>query len=146
MWTNQFGYRKGSVIFSHSKSDARSVLVAFLETIDYEINSQYVDNNRRYIAQNLLIDGSPVILVNYYAPNYEADQVQLLNDLTHVYAQLEITAYTRFFWGGDFHTIFHIFLDADWGSPQLYIKSVAKLLSLMSENDLCDIFRILSCV
>ena len=27
------------------------------------------------------------------------------------------------------------------GPPQLYIKLVAKLLSMMSENDLCDIFR-----
>ena len=45
-------------------------------------------------------------------------------------------------WGGDFNTIFDISLDADGGSPQLYIKSVAKLLSMMSENDLPDIFRI----
>ena len=37
--------------------------------------------------------------------------------------------------------MFDISLDADGGSPQLYIKSVAKLLSMMSENDLCDIFR-----
>ena len=62
----------------------------------YRINSQHVDNNGRYIVLNLLIDGSPVILVNYYAPNYEADQVKLLNDLTHVFDELEITANTRF--------------------------------------------------
>ena len=90
----------------------------------------------------MLIDSSPVILVNYYAPNYEADQVKLLNDLTHAFDQLEITANTSFLWGGDFNTIFDISLDADGGSPQLYIKSVAKLLSVMSENDLSDIFRI----
>ena len=82
VWTNQFGCGKGSVIFSHGKSDARCVLVAFREAVGYKINSQHVDNNGRYIVLNLLIDGSPVILVNYYAPNYEADQVKLLNDLT----------------------------------------------------------------
>ena len=65
-----------------------------------------------------------------------------VNDLTPVINQLEITANTRFLWGGDFNTIFDISLDADGGSPQLYIKSVAKVLSMMSENDLCDIFRI----
>ena len=85
----------------------------------------------------MLIDGSPVILVNYYASNNEADQVKLLNDLTHVFDELEITGITRFLWGGDFNIMFDISLDADGGSPQLYIKSVAKLLSMMSENDLC---------
>ena len=76
---------------------------------------QHVDNNGRYIVLNLLIDGSPVILVNYYVPNNEADQVKLLNDLTHVFDELEITGNTRFLWGGDFNTIFDISLDADGG-------------------------------
>ena len=67
--------------------------------------------------------------------------MKLLNDLTHVFDQLEITADTRFLWGGDFNTIFDISLDADVGSPQLYIKSVAKFLSMVSENNLCDNFR-----
>ena len=142
VWTNQFGYRKGSVIFSQGKSDARGVLVAFREAVNYKIISQHVDNSGRYIVLNLLIDGSPVILVNYYAPNYEADQVKLLNNLTHVFDQLEITANTSFLWGGDFNTIFDISLDGDGGSTQLYINSVAKLLSMMSENDLSDTFRI----
>ena len=141
MWTNQFGCGKGSVIFSYGKSDVRGVLVAFQEAVDYKINSQHVDNDGSYIVLNLLIDGSPVILVNYYAPNYEADQVKLFNDLTHVFYELEITSNTKFLWGNDFNTIFDIFLNADGGSPQLYIKSLAKLLSMMSENDLCDIFR-----
>ena len=38
--------------------------------------------------------------------------------------------------------IFDIDLDADGGSPKLYIKSVSKLLSVMSEIDLCDIYRV----
>ena len=130
-----------SVIFSHGKSDAIGVLVAFHEAVDYKINSQHVDNNGRYIVLNLLIDGSPVIFVNYYVPNNEADQVKLLNDLIHVFDELEITGNTRLLWGGNFNTIFNISLDADGGSPQLYIKSVSKLLSVMSGNDLCDIFR-----
>ena len=91
------------------------------------------------------IDDSPVILVNYYAPNYKADKVKLLSDSTHALNQLEITeitANTRFFWGADFSTIFDISLDANGGSPQLYVKSVVKLLSIIFENDLSDIFRI----
>ena len=37
---------------------------------------------------------------------------------------------------------FDINLDADGGSPKLYIKSTSKLSLMMSENDLCDIYRI----
>ena len=37
---------------------------------------------------------------------------------------------------------FDIGLDAEGGSPKLKIKSLSKLLSMMSENDLCDIYRI----
>ena len=37
---------------------------------------------------------------------------------------------------------FDIDLDADGGSPKLYIKSVSKLSSVMSEIDLCDIYRV----
>ena len=63
VWTNQSGCRKGSVISSHSKSNARSVLVAFREAVNYKIDSQHVDKNGRWIVLNLLIDGSPVILL-----------------------------------------------------------------------------------
>ena len=100
VWTNQLGCEKGSVIFSHGKSDARGVLVAFREAVDYKINLQHVDNNGRYIVFNLLIDGNPVVRINYYAPNYEADQVKLLNNLTHVFDESEITANTRVLGGG----------------------------------------------
>ena len=140
--TNQSEWGKLSVIFSHGKWDARGVLVAFREAVNHKIISQHADNNGRYIVLNFLTDGSPVILVNYYAPNYEADQVKPLNDLTRVLDQLEITANTSFFVGWWFQHNIDISLDADGGSPQLYIKSVAKLLLMMSENDLSDIFRI----
>ena len=63
VWTNQFGCGKGSVIFSHGKSDARGVLVAFHEAVNYKIISQHVVNSGKYIVLNLLIDSSPVILV-----------------------------------------------------------------------------------
>ena len=68
----------------------------FVKLLIIKINSQHVDNNGRHIILNLIINGSPVILVNHYASNYEADQVKLLNDLTHVFDHLETTANTRF--------------------------------------------------
>ena len=44
--------------------------------------------------------------------------------------------------GGDFNVIFDEKLDADGGNPNLKDKSITKIISMMSENDLCDIYRV----
>ena len=91
---------------------------------------------------NLLLNSSPVVLINYYAPNQEAEELKVLDRLTHILDQLDIAQDTTFIWGGDFNIILDIDQDADGGSPKLYIKSVSKLLSVMSEIDLCDIYGV----
>ena len=82
------------------------------------------------------MDSNLVILVNYYAPNVESDQLNVLDELAHIFNQLQISENTTFAWGGDFNLFFDIDLDADGGSPKLKVKSLSKLLSMMSENDL----------
>ena len=44
--------------------------------------------------------------------------------------------------GWRFNCFFDCKLDADGGNPKLKVQSIAKLVSMMSENDLCDIFRV----
>ena len=142
VWTYQFGCGTGSVFFLHGKSDARGVLIAFREGIKYKVKEKYIDTEGRYIVLNLLLNNSPVVLINYYAPKQEAEQLKVLDRLTHILDQLDIAQDTVFIWGGDFNMTFDIDLDTDGGSPKLYIKSVSKLLSVMSEIDLCDIYRV----
>ena len=77
------------MIFSHGKSDARGVLIGFLEAIKYKIKARYVDKNGRYIVLDMLIDNNPVILVNYYAPNVESEQLKVLDELAHIFNQLQ---------------------------------------------------------
>ena len=55
---------------------------------------------------------------------------------------MELEHDTTIVWGGDFNLFFYSFLDADGGKPQLKMNSITKLLSLMSERDLCDLFRV----
>ena len=131
-----------SIIFSHGKSDAQGVLIAFREAIKYKIVSKHIDNDGRYIILNVLIDNNPVVLVNYYASNDEAEQVKILEELNRISDALDSHEDTKYIWGGDFNMILNTYLDADGGSPALKIKSVAKLLSMMSDNNLCDIFHI----
>ena len=130
------------MIFSHGKSDSRGVLIAFREAVNYKITEQYVDSNGRYIVLNVLLDSVPFIPVNYYAPNYETDQLKVLEELSLIFDQLDTAENTTLIWGGNFNTIFIPSIDIDRVTPKLYVKSVSKLLSLMSENDLCDIYRL----
>ena len=44
--------------------------------------------------------------------------------------------------GGGFNLIFDSQLDSDGGNPRLKIQSLSKPISMMSENELCDIFRV----
>ena len=81
----------------------------------------------------MLIDNNPVIMVNYYAPNIESEQLKVLDELGHIFNQLQISENTTLIWGGDFNLFFDVDLDAEGGSPKLKIKSLSKLLSMMSE-------------
>ena len=101
-----------------------------------------MDKNGRYIVLDMLIDNNPVILVNYYAPNVEPEQLKVLDELAHIFNQLQTSENTTIIWGGDFNLFFDVHLDAEGGSPKLNFKSLSKLLSMVSENDLCDIYRI----
>ena len=142
VWTNQFGCGTNSIIFSHGKSDARGVLIAFREAIKYKIVSKLIDNDGRYIILNVLKDNDPIVLGNYHALNNEAEQVKILEELNRIFDTLGNHEDTKYIWGEDFNMILNTYLDAEGGSPAIKIKSAAKLLSMMSDNDLCDIFRI----
>ena len=91
IWTDQFGCGQGSIVFSHDKSDARGVLVAFRERLKYKVRAQYVDDNSRYIVLDAVFDNNPVILVNYYAPNVETDQMKVLDEITQIFEKFEIS-------------------------------------------------------
>ena len=88
------------------------------------------------------IQGLPVILVNYYAPNGEKEPVEVLIQIKEFLSKIEYDQNTAIIWGGDFNVIFDKSLDADGGNLTLKIQSLTKIHTLMAENELCDIFRL----
>ena len=56
--------------------------------------------------------------------------------------KMELEENTKIIWCGDFNSFFDCKLDTDDGNPKLKIQSITKLVSMMSENNLCDIFRV----
>ena len=81
-------------------------------------------------------------MINYYAPNVEGAQITVLSEINDIINNLVLEEDTTILWGGDCNSFFDIKLDADGGSPQLKEKSICKLITMMSQFDLCDIFRV----
>ena len=103
--TNQFGCGNKHTVFSHGTSDSRGVLIAFRDASTYKVISQYIDDSGRFIVLNTLIEDSPVVLINYYAPNEEKDQLKVLDDLNHILDNIDISEDTFLVWCGDFNLI-----------------------------------------
>ena len=117
------------------------VLIAFHEDLKYKIVEKHIDSDGRYAVLNALIDNNPIILANFYTPCEEPDQLKILDELNRIFDQLQVEEDTQFIWGDDFNVVFDIVLDADGGSRKRKLKSFSKLLSVMSENDLRDIYK-----
>ena len=85
---------------------------------------------------------NPYMLINYYVPNLETQQVSVLDELTKVLSILELKENTNLILGGDFNLILNLKLDADGRYPTLKSNSMKSLNILTMENDLVDIWRI----
>ena len=143
IWINQWGCGKDSIIFSHRTSNSKGVLIAFRKSLNHRILSAQCDANGRYIILDLEIDNCPFIPVNYYAPNNECQQLQVLKEISNKnWTTSDLKDNTQFLWRGNFNVIFHEKSDADGRNPKFKDKSVNKIISMISENDLCDIYKV----
>ena len=101
------------------------------------------DSGGRYLSLHFEIQGSPYVILNYYASNVENEQLKLLNKPSDELDKLPLREDQdeHFVLGGDWNLIFDKSLDALSGTPVLK-KSIVKLKSLMGKLDLIDIWRL----
>ena len=103
-WAHQWGPTDSSR-FSHRTSAGRGVFIAFREKLDYVILDEYSHDNGNFLILHIRIQGFPVILVNYYAPNGEKEQVKVLTQIKEFLSKIEYDQNTAMIWGGDFNVI-----------------------------------------
>ena len=115
------------------------MLIAFHECLNYRTESTFRYLEGHLLISKAIVQDSPVILINYYAPNDESSQVRVLLEINRTVTSLDLEQNTSIIWGGggDFHLIFNSAPDSDGSNPRLKIQSLSKLISMMSE---CDIF------
>ena len=133
---------RGSIKFSHGTTSSKGVLIAFSGSLEFNIMKEFTDQNGCYIVLQVDIQENPYMLINYYVPNLETQQVSVFDKLTKVLSNLELKENTNLILGGDFNLILNLKLDADGGNPTLKSNSIKSLNILTMENDLVDIWRI----
>ena len=73
-----------------SKHKVRHTQLNFCQ-LKFLIEIEYVS----YIILKVEIQSSPFILINYYAPNKEGQQVQILTEISDILAKMELEEDTQ---------------------------------------------------
>ena len=116
--------------------------MAFRYDLEYRtLSPQIVDKEGKFIILHIEIQGSPYSIFNYYGPNDESSQLNVLQLLAEKLRNMKVEDNCQFILAGDWNLIFDKSLDSMGGSPSLKFKSLHKLQSIMIDYNLVDIWR-----
>ena len=104
------------------------------------LSPEVVDDEGRFIILHIEIKESPYVVINYYAPNIELNQVKKLQQINSNLQSMSINENTQFILTGDWNLIFDRSLDA-LGGKTLKFNSLKEIQSLMIDYELLDIWR-----
>ena len=142
---NEISWKKdfnGQMFFSHGKSNSCGVLISYFGPYKLSIKKQLRDNDGRILILDLTIDDQSFILINYYNPNTEAQQLEKLEGLGNLLSTLNISLNNNIIFGGDFNLFFNSKLEASGGNPLFKHHSVGRLIELKEKFNLNNIWRI----
>ena len=119
-----------------------SQLLCITEDLDCKVKNELHDKNGRILILDVEIQSEHYVIINYYGNNDQHGQLETLSGLESLSDKINFKPDTKIILGGDFNVVFDAFLDADGGSPTLKTNSFNKISTLLSDHDLCDIFRV----
>ena len=90
----------------------------------------------------LKIDNSVFVLINIYNANTESAQLHTLNDLINILEIFEDIPNKSVVSGGDLNVILKPPLESEDCKPAIKKKTIAKLMQITENLDLCAIWRI----
>ena len=139
-WWNQW---RDKVFFGHGTSNSTGFLICITEDLDCKVKNELHDKNGRILILDIQIQSGHYVIINYYDNNDQHGQLETLSGEESFLNKINFKPDTKIILGvGDFDVIFDTFLDADGGSPTLKTNSLNKISTLLSDHDLCDIFRV----
>ena len=130
------------MIFNQGTSGAwGGVYIAFRYDLEYKLLSpKIIDNEGRFIILHIEIQGYPYILINYYGPNSEFNQVKTIRQIASRLKDLEIEDNVQYILDGDWNLIFDKSFDAMGGSLSLKCNVLKELKCIMIDYNLVDIW------
>lgn len=139
---NDWKYQwKGDIFFAHGTNKSKGTLILIKNDLDFEAKNVKTDKNGRFVLIKAVIQNSPFILVNVYAPNDTKEQINFFSEINYILEDLEFDPDSNIVIGGDFNVTFDTDLDCSGGKPVLK-ESVKKLKEIEANFDLIDIWRI----
>ena len=112
-----------------------------MTSLNFEIKSEYIDTEGRYILVEATIQDSPFVLVNLYAPTKSRKQCKFFDDFKSALDELDLDPDCEIIIGGDFNTHLNPTLDNLGGRIETK-PSVRRIKELMMTYDLIDMWRI----
>ena len=82
------------------------------------------------------------MLINIYNANTESEQLYTLNDLTNILEIFKDIQNKSVVLSGYFNVILNLSLDSEGGKPIIKKRTIAKLIQITENLDLCNIWRI----
>ena len=138
-WKYQWG---GDIYFSHGKSNSTGCAIAFSKNFSFKVVNQSKDDDGRILILEVSIDDKKYLLINLYNANTELDQLSVLELLISKLDGIDFDPSCIPIFGGDFNLIFDTTMDASGGNPSLKKRSIAKLMKILQNLDVTDIFRV----
>ena len=115
IWKNDFNV---PVFYSHGTSQSCGVLIAYFGNINFLVNKQVGDKDGRIPILDINIDEIRYVVVNIYNANTEAEQVQVLRELSELMKN-KLFEKKRIVLVGDLNVFFDTKLETKGGKPSL---------------------------
>ena len=131
----------GDMYYSHGSNHSKGVLVLIRETLQFELKSVKKDSQGKFVIVEALVQDSPVLLINIYAPNNTHDAVDFYENLRTTLLESDYDQDYRFIMGGDFNVPLSLQLDS-YGSKTEKKDVLTKIRELMLDFNLVDIWRL----
>jgi exonuclease III len=128
--------------FSNGTSSARGVITIIPNNFDFSLESTVCDNDGRYIILTGQVDGKKVTLVNFYAPTQDKPDLQV-KVFEEICEKVEDKWHETILCG-DLNSYLNSMQDKFKCTKVKQTPMVNKIIAIMEEHELCDIWRVLN--
>jgi hypothetical protein len=136
-WESEWG---GNVFLSHGSRHSCGVAVLIPKQYDCDIKEVTLSDNGRHIVLRGTFNGNKLTLLNYYAPT--ADKIMEQQRQLEQILPIIHNNFSELIWGGDMNMTLNPELDK-YGKTENKSKYVTKILQILQEYNLCDIWRLM---